>query len=349
MTKRTPGLELPRSIIPKAVRSISPAMAKEYSRRWVLGHWAEIVGDDIARHVKPMGIRQEILCLQSFKPAWQNEIKLLEAQIVQKVNNYAGGKIVKGLRFTRPWEHPEAFDLAESRAARQAAEALSTNWGKERAKIPLDTAEMHLAEQVAETCSDPALAQLVATITRKKIQMDKLRLSKGWIPCSKCGLLCEPARQNGEESTAPLCPACQRAAAEDLRARIRQVLKNIPWARMKDMRRYVPEATTALIAEQRAVLVQKLASEVDVSDRTSLKAMELVMLADGVGPEQLSEDRVARTLYRLRFNLHRPPDYTAPRRYDVIKRGKEGEKARRTLAEGAALLREHYLPPGQTK
>jgi len=347
MAKRTPGLELPRSIIPKTVRSISPAMAKEYSRRWVLGHWAEIVGGDIARHVKPMGIRQEILCLQSFTPAWQNEIKLLEAQIVQKVNNFAGGKIIKGLRFTRPWEHPETFDLTESRAARQAAEASRTNWGKERARMPLNTAEMHAAEQIAENCSDPVLAQLVATITRKRIQMDKLRLSKGWVPCSKCGLLCEPTRQKDEADHAVLCDACKRADAEDLRARIRHVLKNVPWARMKEMRKYVPEATTALIAEQRALLVQKLASEVDVNDKNSLKAMELVMLADGVSPDQLSEDRVARTLYRLRFNLHRPPDYTAPRRYDIIKRGKEGEQARRTLAEGALRMREHYLPPKQ--
>lgn len=344
MAKRTPGLELPRSIIPKTVRSISPSMAKEYSRRWVLGHWTEIVGKDIARHVKPMGIRQQVLCLQSHLPAWQNEIKLLEAQIVQKVNNYAGDKIIAGLRFTKPWERPEAFDLAESRGNRQATEAAQTNWGKERAKIPLDTAEMRAAEQLADTCTDPELAQQIATITRKKIQMEKLRLAKGWLPCSKCGQLCEPSRQAGSDNRAPICFACQRAAAEELRASIRKVLRDIPWARMKEMREYVPKATTALIAEQRAVMVQQLASEVDVSDKTSLKAMELVMLADAVGPEQLTEDRVARTLYRLRFNLLRPPDYTAPRRYEVIKRGKEGAKARQTMAAGAPRIREHATP-----
>jgi len=34
-------------------------------------------------------------------------------------------------------------------------------------------------------------------------------------------------------------------------------------------------------------------------------------------------------LYALRFDLHRPKDYVAPKRYSAIKRGKAGEAARK--------------------
>ena len=70
-------------------------------------------------------------------------------------------------------------------------------------------------------------------------------------------------------------------------------------------------------------MVQQLASEVDVSDTKSLKAKNLVMLYRCLPPEQLTEDEIVRTLYRLRFNLHRPQDYKAPKRYSVIKLGRK--------------------------
>jgi hypothetical protein len=62
------------------------------------------------------------------------------------------------------------------------------------------------------------------------------------------------------------------------------------------------------------------------------------MLFRVLPPEQLTEDAVDRALYALRFSLNRPKDYVAPKRYSVIKRGKEGEAARRTLSPGAEAL-----------
>ena len=48
----------------------------------------------------------------------------------------------------------------------------------------------------------------------------------------------------------------------------------------------------------------------------------LVMLYRCLPPEQLNEDNITRALYALRFDMHRPKDYKAPKRYDVIKLGR---------------------------
>lgn len=327
-------LELPKVLVARSLAKLGNGSDKEYGRRWVLSHWREIVGDTIASHVKPMGIRQEILYLQSYEPVWQNELRMRMGQIIQLVNNYAGGRLVKEMRFTRPWEHPEAFDLLAARKTEEEREKAEANWGRERSKVPLTEEEMSAAAKKGELCSDPELAKLTATLYRKQLQLKKLQQSKGFKPCPGCGILTE----QGPSGEAGLCPVCRMKEAEKLRAGIRQVLRDIPWAHMKEMREYVPEATPALIAEQRALLVQQLAAEVEVNDKESLKAMQLVMLAQGIPPEQLSEDKVARTLYNLRFDMHRPKDYKAPRRYEVIKGGREGEQAKRTIAKGARQL-----------
>lgn len=326
--------ELPKVLVARSLAKLGTGAEKEYARRWVLSHWREIVGETIARHVRPMGIRQEILYLHSYEPVWQNELRMRMEQIIRLVNNYGGCRLVKEMRFTRPWEHPEALDLLAVREEEAARKKDDGDWGRERSRVPLTEEEMAAAAEKGRRCRDPELGDMTASLYRKQIQLKKLQKSKGFKPCPVCGILTE----KGKGGEAGLCPACRMKEEEKLRADIRRVLKEIPWAHMKEMREYVPEATPALIAEQRALLVQQLASEVEVSDRESLKAMQLVMLARGIPPEQLTEDKVARTLYDLRFDLHRPKDYKAPRRYEVIKGGREGERARSTMAPGAAKL-----------
>ena len=105
----------------------------------------------------------------------------------------------------------------------------------------------------------------------------------------------------------------------------------MPWARPPEVAEYVPGATPKLVAEQRAMMVQQLAAEVDVNDRTSLKAMQLVMLFRVLPPDQLTEDNVERAMYDLRFSLHRPKDYVPPKRYSKIKLGREGKAAQRAF------------------
>ena len=78
----------------------------------------------------------------------------------------------------------------------------------------------------------------------------------------------------------------------------------------------------SLFAEQRSIMVQQLAADTDVNDKTSMKAKTLVMLYRCLPPEQLNEDNITRALYALRFDMHRPKDYKTPKRYEVIKLGR---------------------------
>ena len=331
-TKRTPWLEKIDKIIPRWVKSKGPEFELEYRKRWVLTYWRDIVGDVIARNVELMGIRKKTLLYYSASPAWNNEMRLLMPQIVDKMNRFAGCEIIREVKLTNRWEKPEAGDVLAFRAWLRQEESKTPDFRKERERTLLTAEEEDGAEALASSSEDDELGHLLGQIYRKNLQLRKVKSQHGWVPCSDCGTLTEP----GAEPL--LCPACRSRRAAELRTAIRQVLTDMPWARPSEVAAYVPGATPKLVSEQRALLVQKLAAEVDVNDKTSLKAMQLVMLYRVLPPDQLTEDAVDRALYALRFDLHRPKDYVAPKRYSVIKRGREGKAARNTLSPGAKLF-----------
>lgn len=314
MAKRTPGLEKVVSIIPKAIHELGPKQEREFYQHWVLWHWEDIVGKAYAQNVKAVRIEREVLYVCCRNPAWSNETRYQMPRIIQKVNNYAGGEMIKDIRFSRSWSIADwdAHDAAADTVAK-ASEAPSVpevNVGRERAKMPLDAADIKAAETVSEGLEDEDLACKLRQLYRNGRQLDKLRRARGWKPCPTCGHLCPPQ--------AASCSSCRRKQEEDVRARIRAVLRDIPWARCKEVCEYVPECTPQLLNEQRAALVQLMAAKVAVNDRTSMEAKTLVMLYRCLPPDKLTEDAIRRALYELRFNMYWPPDYKMPKRYEAI-------------------------------
>lgn len=316
MAKRTPNLDLIKSVIPCWVRERGTAFEKKFFAHWVLLHWADIVGNYNARNVEPQGIRKEILYLYCGNSALRNELMMMQEQMVQMVNNYAGQKMIAGIAFGRRWEHPDTDEIKEIRKDRAVREE---NWGKERQKIVLSAEETVIADSVGSRAQDPDIARMARMLFGKNMQMNKLHVQKhGWHPCETCGTLAPPEQK--------WCTACLRQKKEQRSAAIRQVLHDIPWARCREVQEYVPECTPRLLNEQRAAMVQQLAAEVDVNDTTSIKALKLVMLYRCLPPNKLTENEILSSLYRLRFNLHRPDDYKAPKRYSVIPLGKKEKR-----------------------
>ncbi|SDZ90921.1 DciA family protein [Selenomonas ruminantium] len=308
---RSPGLERPDTIIRKTIHHMGGNAEKKYYMHWVLWHWPEIVGDFIARNTSPQGIRKDTLYIYSDNSALRNELQMMMPQIVQSVNNYAGQKMIEKVAFSKRWEKSDSEGIDEIRLA---APPDDENLGRERRKMPLSPAEMQAAESLGAAASDGEIGRAISGLYRKHLQMQKLKLAKNYQKCSQCGRLMPP--------DAAICDDCSRKQRESITAAVRQVLRDMPWARYPEVKKYVPEATTKMVNEQRSIMVQKLAADTDVNDKTSIKAKTLVMLYRCLPPEQLNEDNITRALYALRFDMHRPKDYKTPKRYDVIKLGR---------------------------
>lgn len=306
--RRTPWLEQARAVLPRSVRKFGPEVAREFERRQVLAHWGDIVGATIAKKVKAVAIERQELLLYTAEPVWANQLRMMMPDIVQKVNNYAGQKMIKELRFTRRRTPPAE---AEAPGDTAAAPALIK-------KQPVAEGALARAREVSDLTGDEQLAKELLRISLRREQHKAWRKSLGYHPCPLCGSPAEPDRD--------LCPACRSRKKEKLRSEVRAVLKDMPWARLKDVQEYVPGCTLHILNDQRSFLVQQLAMQVDVRDRKSLEARTLVMLDRALPPEELTKEIIERTLYRLRFDLYRPPGYKQPKRYEVLPLGKKGKQ-----------------------
>lgn len=98
----------PDSRDPQPLASATRDLAK--SRGWtprvaegsVLGRWNAVVGDDIAEHAAPTGLRDGVLSITAESTAWATQLRLMQSQLLAKIAAAVGHGVVTSLRITGP-------------------------------------------------------------------------------------------------------------------------------------------------------------------------------------------------------------------------------------------------------
>ncbi|TQF74700.1 DUF721 family protein [Rhodococcus spelaei] len=93
---------------PQTLGSLTGAVAK--SRGWspkvsegtVLGRWPQVVGEDIATHAEPVGLRDGVLSISAESTAWATQLRMMQSQILAKIAAAVGDGVVTTLRITGP-------------------------------------------------------------------------------------------------------------------------------------------------------------------------------------------------------------------------------------------------------
>ncbi len=65
----------------------------------IFNHWQEIVGKEISKRAKPEKLRKGVLFVSVTTSTWANELSLMSANLVGKINSYIGKSVVKEIRF----------------------------------------------------------------------------------------------------------------------------------------------------------------------------------------------------------------------------------------------------------
>jgi predicted nucleic acid-binding Zn ribbon protein len=68
----------------------------------VLGRWNSVVGDDIASHATPMTLKDGVLSIAAESTAWATQLRMLQAQILAKINAAVGQGVVTSVRISGP-------------------------------------------------------------------------------------------------------------------------------------------------------------------------------------------------------------------------------------------------------
>ncbi|NNH73939.1 DUF721 family protein [Nocardia uniformis] len=93
---------------PQTFAALTGALAK--SRGWsgkvaegmVFGRWAAVVGEDIAAHAEPVTLKDGILNIQAESTAWATQLRMLQSDILAKINRAVGHGVVTSLRINGP-------------------------------------------------------------------------------------------------------------------------------------------------------------------------------------------------------------------------------------------------------
>ncbi|TQM29590.1 DUF721 family protein [Nocardia bhagyanarayanae] len=93
---------------PQLLSQLATRIAK--SRGWdnkvaegtVLGRWAGVVGEDIASHATPIALKDGVLSIAAESTAWATQLRMLQSQILAKINAAVGHGVVTQLKISGP-------------------------------------------------------------------------------------------------------------------------------------------------------------------------------------------------------------------------------------------------------
>ncbi|MBF6213685.1 DUF721 family protein [Nocardia puris] len=93
---------------PQLLSQLASRIAK--SRGWdgkvaegtVFGRWAGVVGEDIAAHATPVALRDGVLTIAAESTAWATQLRMLQSQILAKINAAVGQGVVTQLKISGP-------------------------------------------------------------------------------------------------------------------------------------------------------------------------------------------------------------------------------------------------------
>ena len=268
-----------------AIHRLGPSFERDYITHTTLSHWADIMGEMVARRVRAVAVKDKKLFLYAPDAVWKNEMRMSAPEIVQRVNNYAGGRMVTEIAFARTMR--PIMETADGAAAETPAA-----YRRALAQTGLTDAEIAHGAALASAASDSDLRTHIerAYLTTRKAR--HLKEARGLTPCPVCGRFVSGA-----------CMDCRRSEERGLRREVRAILWREPWAKLADITRRIPSADALMVGSERADLIRSIAGRTEYTAQDSENARLLTMLHRGLPPEQVTPKKIQSTFWELRNEL----------------------------------------------
>ena len=269
-----------------AVHRLGPQFERDYIAHTTLSHWSDIMGEMVARRVRAVAIKDGKLFLYAPDATWKNEMRMTMPDTIQRVNNYAGGRLVKEIIFARsarpaPIMAEDGQDT-ETRAA----------YARTLVQTGLTDAEIARGRTLAESVSDEKLATRIQRAYQVTRKAQRLKEQRGLSPCPSCGRMVDV-----------VCHDCRRSAERSVRRAVRAILRAEPWAKLADVVQRVPSCDALMLGSERADLVRQIAGQTEYTDQNSANARMLTMLHRGLPPEEVTPKKIQSTFWELRNEL----------------------------------------------
>jgi len=184
--------------------------------------WAEIIGNNNAKHCGPVKLDRRILTLQVDSSVWSNQFLYYKSQFIRQINVFMGTDYVKDIKFVLGKDFKKNFTCTGSNSKK-------TDY---KLPVPPATAEEKEGLQLQFSyIKNNKVRNAVIGVEEKILGLEKL-FNEGKI--KKCPL-CGAYLKNKEK----ICYSCERKKREELEDIIRKKICKEPWIRWYDLQKII--------------------------------------------------------------------------------------------------------------
>jgi hypothetical protein len=184
--------------------------------------WADIIGNNNAKHCGPVKLERRVLTLQVDSSAWSNQFIYYKTQFIKQINIFLGTDYVKDIKFT----------LGKSFKKNYKDKGNNKQDITDKLIIPTLTAEEQAGLQLKFShIKNERIRDAIIGVEEKRIGLEKL-YEKGKIKrCPVCG----EYLKNSEAS----CYICERNKLRETEYKIWNQIHKEPWIKWYDLNKII--------------------------------------------------------------------------------------------------------------
>lgn len=268
-------MEQVNGVLQAVVAKLGGQAKEKFWTAWLYTHWAAIVGEDIAAQTQAERIQRGVLIIVVANSVWQHHLTLMKPDLVSKLSRQTNG-LVKDIRFLSGVLDKKTAVVVPETTVR--LEALSRE------------EENRIREEIV-VLKDKRVRYALEKLMQKDKRWKKALQKSGAGVCRSCGTVCRDG--------ATLCVTCQRLAEAQLREKIKEILREVPWLSHQDCRSFV-KCDKIQFDRAKNELVDQCWRMLAGEEQDRKIALLLTMLEKNCSPETLTESMIEQIMEKAR-------------------------------------------------
>jgi hypothetical protein len=204
--------------------------------------WDRVVGSEIRSNTRPAYVKSGILFVMTKSSSWANQLTFFKDDLIKKINNSLGEKIIKDIRFQVGFV--DQAKITESRNQMKNVETCS-----------LDEKECKKIGKVVKNVKDRELQYKLKTILTKDVKYKKIKEEKGFRKCAICNAYIEEAND--------ICYICRETGNSKRIDMVKAVLEEAPWLANDELEKTVPGLVEIECEIAKYKLIQEITDRLD--------------------------------------------------------------------------------------
>lgn len=266
--------------IPRALQEAN--LLDEYKKYSIRQHWKQLVGEQIAKYSYIKKIDNEKAIVVVLNAVWMNQMFMYKSNIMEKINQYYGKKLVTDIQFVTGRKRLSAENLTTEKTPETTAISLNTIVLDEKIVKKIDKEIAILPEKLQNK-----MKQLRYHYERRK----KIYEQQQYHSCPCCGRWLPPGID--------YCFNCDMKQIEQEKIIIYRVLMETPWLNYKELSEQHC-CSEYMYSEVKRDLIYRLIDRVHNGQDSPVDRMILAMAVTKNKPDEMTDQYIENIINKFR-------------------------------------------------